>query len=68
MEENKKAKSGVLSKLLEAVIGIFVGLFKGVKYLLMIFPVCIVVFVFCLIFFKDQTVAAFEFIRDIFIH
>ncbi|MBQ2717186.1 MAG: hypothetical protein IJF75_01130 [Clostridia bacterium] len=55
-----------LSKLFNAIFGLFVGLLKGLKYLLMILPIAIVALFVCLIFFNEQTMNAVEVIKSWF--
>ena len=64
--EEKAKKTNILVKLLEAFIEIFIGLFKGFKYLMTILPVSVIAIIFCFIFFKEQTISAFEFLTSLF--
>lgn len=54
-------------KLLDAFVGLFIGLFTGCRGMLMILPVLIPLFIIglavCLIFCKDQTLTVIEMIK-----
>ena len=53
--------------LLESIVGIFTGLMKGIKYLLMILPVSMIVIIFSFIFLPDQILTAWNYIKGMFI-
>ena len=70
MGEQKEKSSitlkSIFLKLLDAIIGIFVGICKGLQYLLTSFPFILVALFVLLIFFNEQTITALDWIKQRF--
>ena len=70
MDEQKEKHEitfrSIFLKLLDAILGIFVGLCKGVQYLMTALPFILVAFVGLLIFFNEQTIFALDTIKQLF--
>ena len=66
-EKNEITVKSIFLKLLDAIFGIFVGICKGLKYLMITFPFIFVAFVVLLIFFNSQTVAALDTIKQLIV-
>ena len=69
--DEQKEKSGItlksiFLKLIDAIVGIFVGICKGLQYLMTALPFILVAFFVALIFFNEQTIFALDTIKQLF--
>lgn len=67
MKDTEQKKVGAGKRVLNAFVDVFAGFMKGIKLTLILLPICLIALLFCFIFCREQTLAAFESIRGLFI-